>query len=56
MKIKLETLLKGNGKDDWLIIIDDKVALRFKRGMAWSDMMKVTKVVEENIEGLHIKK
>lgn len=49
-------LLKGNGKGDWFIIIDGTVALRFKPEMRWSDMMKVTKAIEDNIVGVHIKK
>lgn len=52
----METILKGNGeKGDWFIILQDKVALRMKRGMKWADMMQVAKVIEENVDGVHIK-
>lgn len=54
--IILKVELKGNGGESWFIIIDGEIALRFKPGMPWSDMMKVTKAIEDNIEELHIKK
>lgn len=52
----MKVLLKGNGeKGNWFIVIDGKIALRFKDGMSWKEMMEVTKVVEDNIVGLHVK-
>lgn len=51
----MKFLLKGNGKNDWFIIINNKIALRFKRGMKWSNMMKVTKIIEDNIVSVHVK-
>lgn len=53
----MEVLLKFNDKKGtWFIVIDGKVALQFKDGMTWKDMMNVTKVVEDNIVGVHVKK
>lgn len=55
MKID-KILLKGNGEaDNWFMVINGKVALRFRDDMTWQEKMKVTEAVEKSIVGIHIK-